>query len=138
MKVLRVIACGSKKRKGFHKAKDLYLGGLFILARRWAEQSQGNWAILSAKHGLLFPDEIVESYDYTFKKAPKDWIIKVGTILTQFDQILIAAPKRYVKPFMGYRNVYPVFQIAKCKGIGYQQQWLKEHTFNLEEEKIDE
>ena len=126
-KTIRIIACGSKKNNGSHAAKDLYVGGLFNLAKRWAEQSPDEWGILSAKHGLLKPTDVIESYDLTFKKAPFDWIVKVNKQLREYDKIYIAAPHRYVEHFMPDTRISCVFQEAGCSGIGYQQQWLKEN-----------
>jgi hypothetical protein len=57
------IACGAAKLPREAAAKDLYVGSLFRLARRYAEASGDPWWILSAKHGLLHPDEQVAPYE---------------------------------------------------------------------------
>lgn len=58
------IACGAAKLTHAAKARDLYTGSLFRLARAFAERS-GDWWILSAKHGRVHPDTVLEPYDMT-------------------------------------------------------------------------
>ena len=64
-----LIACGSTKAKGEPPsrngwpAKDLYQGDLFKKARAVAEKSGKPWLIMSAEHGLLNPEQMVQPYD---------------------------------------------------------------------------
>ena len=60
---LTLIPCTKNKQEGVHKAKDLYTGDNFTKHRKYAEQSGNPWAILSAKHHILDPEEMVENYD---------------------------------------------------------------------------
>jgi len=54
-----IIQCGSKKADTTCEAQDLYTGGLFATNRKYAKHFfPGSWYILSAKHGLLYPQEI--------------------------------------------------------------------------------
>jgi len=55
------------KRNGTHPAKDLYISPLFRKRRAYAERTGSAWFILSAKYGLLNPNEPVPSYDVTLK-----------------------------------------------------------------------
>jgi hypothetical protein len=64
-----VVGCGKSKLAGSAKAKDLYTGSLFRLARRYAELSGQVWVILSAAHGVIEPDVIVRSYDQSLPRA---------------------------------------------------------------------
>lgn len=64
-----VIQCGSKKRPTPARADDLYTGSLFRAARDAARRLAGNrWFIVSAKHGLMRPGQLVVPYD---AKLPK-------------------------------------------------------------------
>lgn len=58
-----LISCSSTKLDHAAPAKDLYTSPLFRKARELAERSGRPWMILSAKHGLLDPEQIVEPYD---------------------------------------------------------------------------
>lgn len=58
-----LVSCGSKKLCRAAPAKDLYQGALFKAARGWAEANADAWAILSAKHGLLDPEAVIDPYD---------------------------------------------------------------------------
>ena len=60
---IALVACCALKRVCIASpARDLYRSPLFRLSRRNAEQFEG-WAILSAKHGLVRPHQILEPYD---------------------------------------------------------------------------
>jgi hypothetical protein len=69
---LIIVGCGKAKiwSRGHHvgrvKAQDAYIGSLFKSARRFAEKRGANWLILSAKYGLLRPDQLISDYDVTF------------------------------------------------------------------------
>lgn len=59
-----LIGCGKAKGDAPAPAKDLYTGGLFRAARAHVEAGPYDaWYILSAKHGLVHPDEVIEPYD---------------------------------------------------------------------------
>lgn len=58
-----VVGCGKRKATEPRPARDLYTGSLFTAARRYAEASFLPWRILSAKHGLVDPDQVLEPYD---------------------------------------------------------------------------
>jgi len=68
-----LIACVKEKRNYTCKAIDLYQSELFF---NWlkAAENQGVDAIyiLSGKHGLLHPEEIVAPYDYNLDLAPQE------------------------------------------------------------------
>ncbi len=72
-----LVGCVKKKTVVPRAAKDLYLSALFLGRRSFVERSCGEWWILSAKHGLVHPDEVLAPYDVTLKDASrparKDW-----------------------------------------------------------------
>lgn len=68
MKRVALVGCGKTKRRSAAPAKDLYTGHLFCLARAYAERFCDAWAILSAKHFLVMPDEVIEPYDLRLEK----------------------------------------------------------------------
>ncbi len=61
---LALIACGKTKTPHPAPARDLYTGNLFRAARRHVEAERYDaWWILSARHGLVHPDDILEPYE---------------------------------------------------------------------------
>lgn len=65
-----LVACGKTKLSHRAPARDLYTGTLFKLSREYVESHCERWAILSAKHGLLMPNEEIEPYEQTLVGAP--------------------------------------------------------------------
>lgn len=66
MKKLLVVGCGKSKLSSAAKACELYTGSLTRARIEYAkEAAPGAWAIASAKHGLVMPDQVVEPYDAT-------------------------------------------------------------------------
>ena len=70
MKTLYLVACAKLKLQGRHPAQELYCSDLFKKSRAYVAsqlQAGDGWLILSAKHGVLYPDESVLSYDLAIK-----------------------------------------------------------------------
>lgn len=72
MKTVVLVGCGKSKRGRAAPAKELYTGPLFLKARAYAERIGNEWGILSAKHGLLMPDEKVEPYDLCLEDLDRE------------------------------------------------------------------
>lgn len=79
-----LIGCTKAKRTERSAARDLYdPSDLFRRRRRYAEASGVPWAVLSARHGVLDPDQVADPYDFTIKQrmteawAPKPWAVGV-------------------------------------------------------------
>jgi hypothetical protein len=76
-----LISCS--KRKGGHRdlARNMYVSPLYRKSVLVAEGWRLPFSILSAKYGLLDPDETIEPYDLTLKGASKEfkseWACKV-------------------------------------------------------------
>jgi hypothetical protein len=62
---LIVVGCAKSKRATDDRvpAADLYTSGLFAKRRAYAEASGRPWRILSAKHGLVHPQQPIPPYD---------------------------------------------------------------------------
>lgn len=77
-----LIGCVAAKLPDVAAARDLYTSPLFVKRRDYAEASGHPWAILSAAHGLLLPDDIVHPYNLELKKpAIADWSARVRLAL---------------------------------------------------------
>jgi hypothetical protein len=62
---LCLVGCCKTKLRRAAPAKELYCSALFRLCREWAERHADAWAILSARYGVVRPDEVIEPYDAT-------------------------------------------------------------------------
>ena len=112
---LCVVPCGSFKiwdrnpDAGPTKAKDVYIGPFAKTCIEYAEKFYPNsYVILSAKHGFLFPDEIIpENYNVTFND-PKTNPISVEELrkqaerkgLMKYDEIVVVAGRSYDEVIM--------------------------------------
>lgn len=79
-----LVACCAGKRGFGCEAQHLYCSPLFVLSAS-AARTLDDWAILSAKHGLVLPRETVEPYEETLNDMPevwrKEWAAKVSAQL---------------------------------------------------------
>ncbi|MCU1372532.1 MAG: hypothetical protein JWO77_3726 [Ilumatobacteraceae bacterium] len=66
-----LVGCVKQKGTSCAPAKDLYTSALFRGRRRWVEQSCGRWFILSAKHGLVASDGLLDPYDESLTTASR-------------------------------------------------------------------
>ncbi|MFT4138608.1 MAG: hypothetical protein QM671_06345 [Bacillus sp. (in: firmicutes)] len=141
MKRLCIIPCGKKKIWDKHsnygpmEAKDVYISPFGKACQAYASMFFENWAILSAKHGFLRPNDIVlKNYDLAFD-SKSDEVISIEKLqkqmvdksLLQFDEIVLLAGKKHKKVVT---KLYPeemiTYPLEGCKGIGYMLQRLKE------------
>lgn len=58
-----LIGCVSRKEPTARQAKDLYRTTLFSRRRAYAEASGKPWLIVSALHGIVDPEQVIEPYD---------------------------------------------------------------------------
>lgn len=67
LRTIALIGCGKTKLDVAAPARELYTGPLFKAAREYVEGTgfYDAWYILSAKHGLVHPDTVLEPYDVT-------------------------------------------------------------------------
>ena len=76
-----LIGCVKSKLPYAAPAKDLYISPLFRKERAYAETAGERWFILSAEHGLVAPDEVLQPYELRLSTTParyrQDWGDKV-------------------------------------------------------------
>jgi len=58
-----LVGCVKTKLATAARARDLYSGSLFNRRRDWAERSGLPWFVVSARWGLVRPDEVIAPYD---------------------------------------------------------------------------
>ncbi|HDR7795626.1 TPA: hypothetical protein QCY19_004311 [Bacillus luti] len=141
MKRLCIIPCGKKKIWDKHPdygpldAKDVYISPFGKACQAYATEFFEDWVILSAKHGFLRPDDIVqENYDLAFD-SKSDEVISIEQLkhqmiaknLYEFDEIVLLVGKKHKKVVT---TLYPeeiiTYPLEGCKGIGYMLQRLKQ------------
>jgi len=130
-RTLVLVACCGPKLSGEHPAGEIYQSDLFLKSREWAEREGNEWAILSAKYGVLKPDEIISSYDVTLNEMPVEkrrlWQEMVKSQLSQYksDKIIFLAGNRYCE---WVDESWNTERPMEGLGIGQQLAWLKEQN----------
>lgn len=118
-----LIGCGKRKRKGRHRVEDLYQGPYFRLCLAAARTMalDGDIGVLSAKHGLLKLNDVVESYDRKITDLSPDekkaWRTKVIERLGDSWPKLLCGKS--------YADGLPGEKIMPSVGIGKQMQFLR-------------
>lgn len=133
---IAVVGCGKTKLLKPARAKNIYTGPLFRAARAYAEECD-EWRIVSARYGLLKPDQRIEPYDDRLK--PKDapqWGVQVANdLIRQFQgcghyEILLLAGADYTTPireaFESHRdiNCISIHEPLAGLGLGRRLQWF--------------
>ncbi|MFV8817139.1 DUF6884 domain-containing protein [Haliea sp. E17] len=140
MRTIYLVSCVSKKRTEPAAARDLYISNWFIKAKRYVEQFEQDWFILSALYGLIGSDEVIQPYNKTLNNMPiadrRAWsekvIRQVQEVSYEVDQIVILAGERY-REFIVEVLVDAGISVAiPMRGLrlGEQMRWLDEHTPN--------
>lgn len=73
MAKLLIVGCCDRKAAHPLPAVALYRSQLFLAAASYAEQSGEDWAIVSAKHGLVMPNDVIDPYDQTLTHDKHAW-----------------------------------------------------------------
>lgn len=137
---IALVPCGATKLPHAAKAADLYTGALFRKLRAYAERHADRWYILSAKHGLLLPDTVVDPYNHTLNDDPwqvrRMWGERIVRDLAKLHpgstEFLLLAGGRYREAVGAamvkdphWRTVWSASEpIPKGLPIGRQLQWL--------------
>jgi len=125
-KILVITACSQTKIGNNAniqaKAKNMYQGRLFKISKKLSEKMNWDYVILSAKYGLLFPEDEIKGYE-KFLKYKRDInevkpkiIPKLKEIIIHYDYILVIAGKKYreiLDEIIDDRFIY-----IKSKGYG--------------------
>jgi hypothetical protein len=122
-----LVACCDEKLPQAAPAADIYLSDLFRKARAWAERNGSRWFILSAKHGLLSPEEVIEPYDVSMvgrrRQERRAWDARVLAQLAE--QGVSAGVVLAGKKYRGWMDGRPFTAPMEGMGIGDQKGWLK-------------
>lgn len=104
------------------RAKEMYQGTLFKKVRTYAEAMNFDYQIISAKYGLVRPDDPIIRYNQRLQtngdveKIRPDVEAKLRQDLSKYDTIVVIAGERYRQVLENLVNENFVF--IKAKGIG--------------------
>jgi uncharacterized HhH-GPD family protein len=68
-----LVGCVKTKADEPRPARLLYQSALFRKRRRYAETRGHRWYVISAEHGLVYPDALLEPYDVALAEQPDDY-----------------------------------------------------------------
>lgn len=121
-----VIPCGRRKRDEPSRAGDLYLGSQHRLAREAADvlaaDTGGRVVILSALHGLVDLDRVLDPYDVTIgdERAVTAEDVKWQLVRMGATRVIALTPNGYTdllrSPWVRLDD-----RLAGCRGIGDQR-----------------
>ena len=138
MSSVGLISCVSRKRPKATEAKHLYDSPLFARARGYVEKECDEWYILSAKHGLVLPSQVISPYEETLNKKSRAererWSEGVWSALCPRlrpgDRVLLLAGLNYreylIPKLVQHGCIIDV--PMKNLGIGRQIQWLAKES----------
>lgn len=131
---LYLVACVKTKHNESSKAKDLYISSWFRKARACVEKTRRPWLILSAKHGLVKPDQAIEPYEQTLNQMSveqrqqwaSDVIESLEPHLKGVSSVVMLASKKYrqlLQANLKRRNIEVLVPMAGLSQ-GKQLAWL--------------
>ena len=132
---LCLVSCGAKKLPRSAPAKDLYTSSLFRKTRTLVEAQGWPWFILSAKYGIVAPEQVIEPYEKTLKKKMgvperRDWADRcfdaLGPHLAGVKSVVFFAGAKYrefLAPALRGRGFEVHVPMAGLR-IGEQLAWL--------------
>ncbi|MGB3204209.1 MAG: DUF6884 domain-containing protein [Crinalium sp.] len=137
-RTVALIACVSKKSTKSAIASELYISQWFKAAKRYVEKLGVEYLLLSARHGVVLPKEMLEPYEQSPYKLTiqerREWGIRVVEKLKYLapenTEFIILGGKHYrefvIPPLLeaGYHVKLPLLGL----GIGKQLQWLKQRV----------
>jgi len=127
------VSCVGKKCDRAMPAKDLYVSEWFLKARDYVERHADVWFILSARFGLVKPEQIIEPYEQTLNSMSigerRAWAHQVRAQmeaqLPVQGRCVVLAGSRYREFLMEYLSSRFTTEIPMERlAIGKQLQWL--------------
>lgn len=131
-----LVACAKTKRDREAPARELYKSGLFTLSLAHAEKRCDETFVVSAAHGLLELDQVVQPYDRTLRDLPKKERLAWGSRLVDAVagrygplalHVLVFAGLDYLEPIeaAARRRAWVLEAPLARKTIGQRLAWLK-------------
>jgi hypothetical protein len=131
---IALVACSAAKLGHAAPARELYTSQLFKKAAAYAQRTADEWFILSAEHGLVHPDTILEPYDTKLTAgSTKAWAARTREQLESelnrggAFELVVLAGKHYRTAVEGLECTVPMQGL----GIGQQLGWLTQQLEDL-------
>jgi hypothetical protein len=131
-----LVSCVKSKRSATCKAADMYTSPLFRKMMAYARSlNPKSVFILSAKYGLLSPDDVINPYEQTLKTMKIDqrrqWAQRVITDLRkrsnlEEDTFVFLAGNSYRQDLVAHLKYYEI--PMEGLAFGAQLQWLTRHV----------
>lgn len=137
---LHLVACVATKLGHAAPAADLYQSDWFCKARAYVEALGAPWCILSARHGIVDPETVLDPYDETLVGAPEWRRLQWGdAVVQQLWKIAPHGSKIVLLAGAMYRNAirqqpgaggsrWHFITPLEGLGIGQQKAWLIDRT----------
>lgn len=133
MEYVGLVGCGKRKKMQRCLARDMYTGGPTASAIRWVRSNFSHWRILSAKYGVLHPEQAIDPYDLSLDDLTEVQRLRWGQQVRQ--QLLKDFPNA---TFVGLaKKAYfdaaqlPEKQLIRLlegiNGQGVRMRWLLDH-----------
>ena len=114
-----LIQCTNSKRldRKIAPAGDLYKGQYWEAMKAYAQSRPEPWGILSAKHGLVWPNELIEPYDERGLSVEQSR--DIARTLKEMDTqtVRITAGKDYTDPLTPELERVGIDVIEVCRGM---------------------
>lgn len=127
-----LIACSATKATVEEAAHHFYRGTLFRKSVRFAEKTCDEWAVLSAKHGLVLPSDRIQPYNETlYQKTPAERAAWTNRVLERIREkwcrtpctFVFLAGARYRDGLVAQLATLPDISVeAPLQGLGIGQQ----------------
>jgi len=130
-----LVSCVGEKLPRAAPAGELYQSAWFKKAKTYAGQAGDHWAILSAKCGLVIPEQVIDPYDKTLNSMPQiereqwaRWTYRhIRDTIPDEAHIIILAGKKYREHLIPLLKSYTVSVPMRGLGIGQQLRWLDDN-----------
>ena len=134
--ILYLVSCTKSKHGTAMEARDLYTASTRFSYSRCIVESTGKpWFILSAKHGLLRPESIIEPYERAMKDLSRPqrrlWGLQVMATLDQHldgvTRVCFLTGRDYYEFLLGSLAERGIIAETPLSNLnqGKQNQWLK-------------
>lgn len=146
-KVIGLVGCGKAKGRRPCPARDLYTSALFRKSLALAERVCDEVFILSALHGLVLPDAVVEPYEHELTAAaagrwaarvlesmptgPKALVVFAGGLYASALREQSSPAERLAEPLAGLQigeRLHALNRLLRCSPVeleGHRDEWLR-------------
>ena len=138
MKEVTLITCVSSKRPEILPAKELYDSPYFAAMKRYAKARGYPWFILSAKHGLVEPETVLEPYDERGLTVKQSQEIAASLSEKGVELVRITGGTDYTDTLVPELELEGIDVIEVCRGMGIGRRISELQTLarSLENEKL--